>query len=300
MPRRTRELAFVAAVAALAGVSGCAAGPVFRAKKPIAASNDDLSVQVTGVDSRYTDDGLVVVGRLLAPPDAAVRGASLANPNKSLPCEAPRHRASALALDGAASWRRPLPAPGDHAVTLDFPESIGLHDLQKGPMALDVETDRAGVAGCLRVPIQTEGDQATWTPTVPWMLGLRFSAPPLAFGLGAGRWVGPLVLGIEGEISGRRGGVAAVAAAEVWQGLGVDVSYAGAWARPGGTEPAGTFRNGPRLGVLLGQEAVSGRFERLVLSGFELAVQHWWAENGQPASTVFTFGLTAWWSPFGV
>src|SRR5262249_34063614 len=122
--RRTPQLAcLLAAAAVVADACGCASGPVFRSQKALAAANHDLPVQVTGTDNRYSDGGLVVVGSLSAPADVAVRGASLANPDLSPPCEAPRHKASALALDGAMSWQRPLPAAGAHAVMLDFPGS---------------------------------------------------------------------------------------------------------------------------------------------------------------------------------
>jgi hypothetical protein len=293
-PRGGRAALALAWTVGLAVATGCATGPRYRAKRPLSASNEDLTVDVEGLDTGHDDPGLVVVGRLRAAAEIGVRGASIARVGDA-PCADTSEAASTLALDGAPSWQRPVAVAGTRRLRLDFPETLRLSDRTAGAWALDVATERAGKPGCLRVPIQQDDDRATWTPTSPWMLGVHIDLSPLGFGLGAGRLLGPVVVGLEDAISARWSTAALVAAAHVYSGMGLEASYAGAWALPGGAAPAGSFRNGPRLRAFYGASSAP-RFDspRVGFGGFGVEVAHWWAEGGRAASTNVVFGIGGW------
>jgi hypothetical protein len=140
----------------------------------------------------------------------------------------------------------------------------------------------------------------TWTPSSRWMVGFRIAGNPLGFGLRGGRWVGPaavpFIVGLEGAISARRGTVSALAADRLLgSSFSVEAGYAGAWELPGGGFPAGTFRNGPRLGLFYGP-VTDDRYDgaRLHLGGFGVELTRWWAAAGHDASTDVVVTIGGW------
>jgi hypothetical protein len=286
----------------LAGVSACATGPAFRPKTPLGAANDDLDVEIDGLEEGPDGPEYTIAAEVLAQRDVALRGATLAAP-QAAPCTRagyPDQTVAALGLDGADAWQRPLPVMGRHRLTLRFPGALGLGERVSGPMTLDIATERAGTSGCLRVPIQGRQDRATWTPSSPWMVGFRIDANPLGVALRAGRWGGPaafpFIAGLEGAISSRRGTVAALAANRILgSAFSLEAGYVGGWELPGGELPAGTFRNGPRAGLLYGV-VTDPRYdgERLYVGGLGVEVTRWWAALGHGASTDVVFTIAAW------
>ncbi len=275
-------------------MGACATGPRYRAKTPITATNSDVTADIEGLDTRFEDQGLVVVGRVQAPAALGVRGASIARVDGE-PCADASEAAIAIALDDVVTWQRPVAVIGARRFRIEFPQTLRLADLTSGAWALDVATERAGVPGCLRIPIQKDDKRDTWTPSSPWMLGLHVDLSPLGVRVGAGRFVGPVVLGLEDAISARWSTAAFVAAAHVYSGVGVEASYAGRWALSGGGASAGTFRNGPRLRVFFGQEQAP-RYDsyRVGFGGVGVEVAHWWSAGAQAASTEVIFGLGGW------
>jgi hypothetical protein len=283
-------------LAAVALAGACASGPRFRPVRSLAGADGGVSVEVAGVDSRATAPGIAVAAQVSAPEGTRLREAALALPDEK-PCEDHDQTAAIIAVDGAPSWQRPVPVAGAHRLTLRFAETFGLQKRLSGPLAIDlaVATDQTGAGGCVRVAVQDEGEKATWTPGSPWMVGVRLDAAPLAFGLRAGRFVGPVVLGIEDSISPTWSTAAAVATANVFENIGLEVSYAGRWALPGGSDAAGTFRNGPRARLFFsvdGPPRFDGR--RIVLAGVGVEVARWWATDAQAAATNVVIGLTGW------
>ena len=294
---RARALAGLALV-----VSGaCGTAPSYRPKGPasMSAANDDLDVEITGLESRGEDPGLVFVGTLSASDGVAVRGAQVTNPEGQRPCASTNQPASELSVDGAPTWQRPFAVGGEHALRLDFPRTVGFDALVQGPLAVDLETTRAGVDGCLRVPIQGGGDRATWTAVSPWMVGLRvpLSLISAGVGVGVGRWLGSLaVVGVEGDIGLTRATTAALADIVVWRGTALEASYGGFWDLPGGTTPAGTFRHGPAFGVVLGQVG-DARRERVQFGGVTVDVAHWSSGGGQAAFSELRLSVHVWLNP---
>jgi hypothetical protein len=75
----------------------------------------------------------------------------------------------------------------------------------------------------------------------------------------------------------------------------LEAGYAGAWELPGGELPAGTFKNGPRAGLLYGV-VTDPRYdgERLHVGGLGVEVTRWWAALGHGASTDVVFTIAGW------
>jgi hypothetical protein len=295
----TGLLGLVPADVAPAGAQGIR----FRSTRVREGGSGDLSVEIRGLEDVDEEQALVVEGRVVAPTPAGIVGAALARP-ETKPCAQRDEVADAIAVDGVAQWARPVSMSGDQRLTLSFPLTLGLGRRLEGPLAIDVATDRGGVPGCVRVPIQGDDDAATWVPTSPWMAGLRlelwhfdgYERHPWAIGARGGHWLGPVIAGVEGTLSLSRVTAAAVATLPVAWWLSLEGAYAGRWDFSEAGPPGRVIRHGPRVGLSFDTARIP-RVERVHVGGLGVDVSRWWASGGQAASTEVILRVVGWVSP---
>jgi len=137
--------------------------------------------------------------------DARVTEAWLA-PAAAPPCEG--RRAAELAVDGAASWTRPVVVGGEQALDVSFPVPpvVESDDSQAAmPATVDLWVEGRGPEGarCVRVPLP---DPARWRRTGHWSWGGRVELEPPELPASSvvarlGRWMGPLRVGAELGVS---------------------------------------------------------------------------------------------------
>ncbi|HTA21238.1 MAG TPA: hypothetical protein VK989_18225 [Polyangia bacterium] len=300
MVKRRREEAGLVILAALAVALACARTPRLTPRTPasMTASADGLSVAISGLDSGIADSGVVVVARASAASGVSLRAAELASARKSGPCGVGPRRAGAslIALDGAATWQRPVALAGEHELRIDVPQTIDLSPLSEHQLALDLFYERPDGPACLRVPIEGQGDGAVWVAASPWMAGFQFSSPQ-GLGLNVGRWLGRFgILGVDGAVAPSRATAKLLADVPLAAGFVLEASYAGFVELRGGDEPSGTLRHGPALGLVLD----TGRVEtvtRASLAGFFVDYTRWWAAGAEPAFGQLGVGLRFWMNP---
>jgi hypothetical protein len=124
----------------------------------------------------------------------------------------------------------------------------------------------------------------------------EFEQHPLAFGLRGGRWLGPVIAGLEGTLNLQRATAAIVGTAPVVWWLSFEGAYAGRWAFSEAGPLGHVVRHGPRLGLSL-DTARMRRFDRIHVGGFGVDVTRWWAGGGQAASSEVLLRVVGWLSP---
>jgi hypothetical protein len=276
---------------------GCAAGPPLRPEKPHAASDASLAVDIEGLDAGPVGGGLIVDARAAGTAAVAVERVSVA-PAAAQPCAEPATPASALLLDGAPAWARPVPVAGTHHLRLEVPWGQALGSALDGEAAIDVAYVRAGQHACLRVPLVAAGDGAEWrAPRL--MTGVRVGGPRVTVGLRAGAWLGPVLAAAEGAGSPDRASVAAFAQAPLIGSVGLQLGGMGWWELAGTDRARGSFRYGPRgaiqLITTLQRERLGGR--RIGMGTLDIAFARWLPAGGEAAHTEISVDISVWWNP---
>jgi hypothetical protein len=286
--------ATLAAMAAL----GCASGPPLRSEAPHAASDVSLAVDLQGLDAARVGGGLIVEARAVSAAPVAVERIALGA--AAVPaCAEPATPASALLLDGAPAWGRPVPVVGAHHLRLEMPWGPGLRTALDGEAVIDVAYVRAGQHACLRVPLVAAGDGDEWRPRPRLMTGVRVGGPRITVGLRAGAWLGPVLAAAEGAGSPDRASVAAFAQAPLIGSIGLQLGGMGWWDLAGTDRARGSFRSGPRGAIQLisdiQRERLGGR--RIGMGCLDVAIARWLAAGGEAARTEISIDLSWWWNP---
>jgi hypothetical protein len=158
---------------------------------------------------------------------------------------------------------------------------------------------REGAAGCLRVPLVGAGEGTEWAAVPRWMLGVRVGGPRISLGVRGGRWLGPVLAGVEGAAGPDRASVAVLAQARVFGGIGLELDGMGWWELAGTDRARGSFRYGPRGAIhfmnALQRERLGGL--ALGVSSLAVGVGRWLAAEGEAARTEISLDLVVWWNP---
>ena len=281
---------------AVAG-GGCASGPVLSASASHTAANGDFSLAARRLSTPFHDDVVVETDAVATTP-VAVERVSL-SPAAVSPCGAPATDAATLSVDGAPVWRRPVALAGARHLRVELPSDAQVDAALEGAAALDVAFQRAGTPGCLRIALVDEGGGREWRMASRWMVGVRIGAVPAVLGLRLGRWLGPILAGIEGAAGPARASALVLAESPIAGGIAFELGAMGWWELSGTDRSRGSFRYGPRGSLHLLSVPVRERLGGMTVAMSSLAIgaARWGAADGETAKTEVTVDLTLWWSP---